>query len=80
MGPDGRPIKETYQTNANGGFGGGNKVVERHQMYENTGTGLKKVGHERMLNDKGRKVVRENIGGHGGAHNSYDHYKGMHEN
>jgi hypothetical protein len=47
-------------------------------MYENTGTGFKKVGHERMLNDKGRKVVRENLGGSQGAHNSYDYYKGMH--
>lgn len=30
IGPDGRPVKETYQTNSKGGFGAGNKVVERH--------------------------------------------------
>jgi len=31
-------------------------------MYDNTGTGLQKASHERMLNDKGRKVVKERLG------------------
>jgi hypothetical protein len=31
-------------------------------MYDNSGTGLQKASHERMLNDKGRKVVKERMG------------------
>ena len=45
-------------------------------MYDNTGTGLQKASHERMLNDKGRKVVKEQIKGTGQT-NSYDYYKNM---
>ena len=29
QGADGRPIQETYHTNATGAFGGGNRVTER---------------------------------------------------
>ena len=43
-------------------------------MYENTGTGLQKASHERMLNDKGRKIVKERVGH---QMNSYDHYKNL---
>ena len=57
-------------------MGNGNKVIERQQMYNNTGTGLQKASHERMLNDKGRKIVKEKIGD---QMNSYDHYKNMRE-
>ena len=45
-------------------------------MYENTGTGLQKASHERMLNDQGRKVIKEKLGN---QMNSYDHYKNMRE-
>ena len=73
-GPDGKPVKETYKTRAHGATGKGNKVVDRQQMYEHTGTGLQKASHERMLNDKGRKVIKERIGNN---INKYDHFKGM---
>ncbi len=44
-------------------------------MYEHTGNGLKKASHERTLNDRGRKVVKEKLGD---SHfQSYDHYKNM---
>jgi hypothetical protein len=76
-GPDGRPIQETYNTHAMGGVGrDGKRVIDRKQTYEHSGTGLSKVAHERMLNDKGRKVVNERMGGN---QNSYDHYKNMRE-
>lgn len=29
-------------------------------MYENKGAGIQKAAHERMLNNQGRKVVKEN--------------------
>lgn len=57
-------------------MGGSNKVVERQQMYSHTGTGLQKASHERMLNDQGRKVVKEKLGN---QLNSYDHYKNLRE-
>jgi hypothetical protein len=31
-------------------------------MYENTGTGLQKMAHERMLDGQGRKVVKQRLG------------------
>lgn len=75
MGPDGRPISEKYQTKAQGAFGSdGNRIAERQQMYENSGTGLQKASHERVFNDKGRKIVKERLGD---QMNSYDHYKNM---
>ena len=44
-------------------------------MYEHTGTGMAKASHERMLNDKGRKIIKEKLGD---SHfNKYDHFKGM---
>ena len=45
-------------------------------MYDNTGTGMQKASHERMLNDNGRKVVKERLGN---QMNSHDHYKNMRE-
>lgn len=37
---------------------------------------MKKASHERMLNDKGRKVVKEKVGE---SHfNKHDHYRNMH--
>lgn len=63
IGKDGRPIKEIFQTNTKGAIGpDGKKITERHQMYENTGTGHQKMAHERMLDGQGRKVVKQRIG------------------
>lgn len=52
-------------------------MIERQQMYDHTGTGLQKASHERMLNDRGRKIVKER--GAGGELTNYDHYKNMRE-
>lgn len=80
IGRDGRPIKESYQTKTNGVLGRGSKpeILERKQMYQNTGTGLEKAGLERMYHGKGRKVVYENDRS-SGYQNSYNHYKGLRE-
>lgn len=77
MGPDGRPIQESYQTKATGATDKqGRKIAERQQAYHNTGTGMQKAAHERMLNGMGRKVVKERVGD---QVNEYNHYKRMHE-
>jgi len=80
MGPDGRPIQESYQSKARGVYGGGPKpeLVERKQMYKHTGTGYEKAAHERMYQGKGRKIVIENDR-NSGSQNSYNYYKGMRE-
>lgn len=71
---NGRPVDEVYQTKAHGAIGNGNRVVDRQQMYHNSGTGYQKASHERMLNGQGRKVIKEQAGN---QFNSYDHYKNM---
>lgn len=78
MGRDGRPVKESYQTQAKGVYGRSSKpeLVERKQMYQNTGTGLEKAAHERMYQGKGRKVVMENDRSTN-QQNSYNYFKGM---
>ena len=46
-------------------------------MYENSGNGHQKMAEERMLNNQGRKIVHERIGGRGGPTQSNDVYKGI---
>ena len=70
-------MHQAYHTKATGAFGGGNRVTERHQMYEDTGTGHQKMAHERMLNGMGRKMVQERVGGRGGEEYSHNKFKGM---
>lgn len=41
-GPDGRPQNEIYSTKAHGALGGGNRLVDRQQMYENSTHGIAK--------------------------------------
>ena len=38
------------------------------------------MGHERMMNNQGRKVVQERVGGAGGAERSYNLFKNMVDN
>lgn len=47
-------------------------------MYENSATGMKKASHERMLNNQGRKIIKERVGD--SNFNSYDHFKNMTSN
>ncbi len=43
-------------------------------MYHNSAKGVEKSSHERMLNNQGRKVIRERVGN---DQRNYDHYKGL---
>jgi hypothetical protein len=43
-------------------------------MYENKAQGLQKAAHERMLNNQGRKIIKENVRGNV---RNYDNYKNM---
>ena len=43
-------------------------------MYENKSQGLQKAAHERMLNNQGRKIIKENVKGN---IRNFDNYKNM---
>eukprot|EP00831_Metopus_contortus_P034909 TRINITY_DN277_c0_g1_i1.p1 TRINITY_DN277_c0_g1~~TRINITY_DN277_c0_g1_i1.p1 ORF type:complete len:295 (-),score=27.00 TRINITY_DN277_c0_g1_i1:37-921(-) len=77
-GGDGRPEVERYTTSMARAIGGGNNVMERQQLYQNSATGLEKAGHERTLNGQGRKVVHERIRG-SGEERFVDHYHNLEE-
>jgi hypothetical protein len=57
---NGQPEKETYtaqtvrQTDKDG-----KRIQESQQAYKNTGTGIEKASHERLLNDRGHKIVKQ---------------------
>lgn len=40
---------------------GGNTISQKHQAYKNN-QGVNRIAEERMLNDRGRKIVREKRG------------------
>lgn len=46
-------------------------------MFEDKNAGVQKAAHERMLNDRGRKVIKERMGGNARA---FDQYKNMNSN
>eukprot|EP00826_Nyctotherus_ovalis_P046287 TRINITY_DN5212_c0_g1_i2.p2 TRINITY_DN5212_c0_g1~~TRINITY_DN5212_c0_g1_i2.p2 ORF type:complete len:121 (+),score=45.76 TRINITY_DN5212_c0_g1_i2:246-608(+) len=52
---------ERYEDKTAKAFGGGHKVTERQQLYQNSG-GYQKAGHERSMDNRGRKLVCEKIG------------------
>ncbi len=76
---DGRPHKESYQSQTiKQTDKDGQKIQESQQAYQNTKTGIQKASHERLLNDKGHKVVRQR---NRNLAEQYEHnyFKGMNE-
>ena len=57
MGPDGQMRQENYYENNLGQHRSGQTISQKQQAYRNT-DGLNRIAEERMLNDKGRKIVR----------------------
>ena len=75
----GRPHQEVYQsqsikqTDKNG-----KKIQESQKAYQNSSTGVQKAAHERVLNDKGHKYVKErNV--NTGDDMEHNIYKGINE-
>jgi hypothetical protein len=59
-GGNGEPQKETYQSQSIKQIDReGKKIQEKQQAYQNTGTGVQRAAHERRLNDKGHKIIKE---------------------
>lgn len=78
MGPDGRMIQEKYfDNNAVARGTNGHTISERQQGYKNS-DGIDRFAHERMMNDKGRKHLRERD--RTGQVTTTNHYLNMDEN
>jgi hypothetical protein len=76
---NGRPQKETYQSQSiKQTDRDGKSIKEKQHAYENTKSGLQKAAHERRLNDKGIKVIREK-NFQTGDEMEHNVYKGMNE-
>ncbi len=75
----GQPHKETYQTQSiKQTDRDGKSIQEKQQAYQNTKSGVQKAAHERLLNEKGLKVVKARNRNTG---EEYEHnlYKGIND-
>ena len=76
----GQPKEESYQSQAIKQFGeGGHSISEQQEAYKNTMTGLQKAAHQRLLDDRGTKLIKErNI--NTGEQSEHNILKGIEEN
>lgn len=76
MGPDGKMHTERFSSSDVGNRE--QKVREAQQAYSNSSTKQEKMGLERQLGDRARKVVKERCG-HSGEERSTEMFRGMDE-
>ena len=76
MGPDGKMKQESYFENTAGENKNGHTISETKQAYKNN-DGVKRIAEERMLNDRGHKVMKEQR--RGGEVEQTNHYYNMDE-
>lgn len=76
---DGQPHQECYQSQSINQIGqDGHKISEKQEAYKNSRTGVQKAAHQRLLDDKGMKQIRQrNI--NTGAQEEHNIFKGMRE-
>ena len=76
---DGRPHQESYQSQSINQIGrDGHKISERQEAYKNSRTGVQKAAHQRVLDDKGMKQIRQrNI--NTGEQEEHNIFKGIRE-
>ena len=77
---DGQPHEESYQSQSIKQFGeGGHNISERQEAYKNSRTGMQKAAHQRLLDDKGTKLIKQrNI--NTGEQSQHNILKGLQEN
>ena len=77
---DGQPHQECYQSQSINQIGqDGHKISEKQEAYKNSRTGVQKAAHQRVLDDKGMKQIRQrNV--RTGAQEEHNIFKGMQEN
>ena len=76
---DGQPHQECYQSQSINQIGqDGHKISEKQEAYKNSRTGVQKAAHQRLLDDKGMKQIRQrNI--NTGEQEEHNIFKGMQE-
>jgi hypothetical protein len=61
VGADGKIKQESFFENSAGQNKNGQTISQKQQAYKNN-DGIKRIAEERMLNDQGRKVIKEKRG------------------
>ena len=56
---DGQPHEECYQSQSINQIKDGHKISEKQEAYKNSRTGVQKAAHQRILDDKGTKQIRQ---------------------
>ena len=56
---DGVPHEECYQSQSINQIKDGHKISEKQEAYKNSRTGVQKASHQRVLDDKGIKQIRQ---------------------
>ena len=76
----GQPKEESYQSQAIKQFGeGGHNISERQEAYKNSMTGVQKAAHQRLLDDRGTKLIKQrNV--NTGEQSEHNILKGLTEN
>ena len=76
----GQPHEESYQSQAIKQFGeGGHNISERQEAYKNSYTGVQKAAHQRLLDDRGTKLIKQrNV--NTGEQSQHNILKGLQEN
>ncbi len=76
---DGQPHQECYQSQSINQIGqDGHKISEMQEAYKNSRTGVQKAAHQRILDNKGMKQIRQrNI--NTGDQEEHNIFKGMQE-
>ena len=76
----GQPHEESYQSQSIKQFGeGGHNISERQEAYKNSRTGMQKAAHQRLLDDRGTKLIKQrNV--NTGEQSQHNIYKGLQEN
>jgi hypothetical protein len=76
---DGQPHQECYQSQSINQIGqDGHKISEKQEAYKNSRTGVQKAAHQRILDDKGMKQIRQrNV--NTGTQEEHNIFKGMRE-
>ena len=75
---DGQPHEECYQSQSINQIKDGHKISEKQEAYKNSRTGVQKAAHQRILDDKGTKQIRQrNV--NTGDQEEHNIFKGMRE-
>ena len=76
---DGQPHQECYQSQSINQIGkDGHKISEKQEAYKNSRTGVQKAAHQRILDDRGMKQIRQrNV--NTGDQEEHNIFKGMKE-